>query len=84
MKYIVYNHEGNEAILVFPDFVSHDSIKPKRSIISAGFVGIEYRDDPYGKKATPYCYGRSDSLNINSRKDDDSILAQILFREADR
>jgi hypothetical protein len=79
-KYLVIEHEGKESIFVFPKAVDHDRMaealeairfggsrdwvrKYKQGqVISAGFV--------VGGK----CEGKSETLNLKSRPDADTVL----------
>lgn len=52
------------AILVFPSFLSHAEAAAGREVISAGFVNENVWE----------CYGRSDSLGLDSRPEDTALL----------
>lgn len=52
-------------------------MKGTREVISAGFVTFYIdvdKDDEYSTKIMAHCFGRSDSLNIDSRPEIDSEL----------
>lgn len=91
MKYIVADIDGVEEIFTFPNKVSHDRMaealeairfdtgfrdwerkirKRDGDIISAGFI------DAGGK-----AYGRSETLNMDSRPEKDSLLYQLSLRK---
>lgn len=59
--------------ILIPNFVSHDSIISKEEIQSAGFFKLNL-----GKFV---CYGRSESLNIDSQFSDSQIL-NTFYKEA--
>lgn len=80
MKYIVTTREdGIEEMFVFPDTINHDCMaemlyriknhngngwkRVPRRPISAGFITVS------GK-----CYGRSETLNLDSRGNEDTVL----------
>jgi len=79
MKYIVTEREGVEEMFVFPDTINHDCmaevldrIKDRttgnwqyidRTPISAGFISVDGE-----------CYGRSETLRLDSRGVTDSVL----------
>jgi len=79
VKYIVTEREGIEEMFVFPDTINHDcmaevlnAIKNQRSgdwrrirrtPISAGFISVDGE-----------CYGRSETLRLDSRGVTDSVL----------
>lgn len=71
-KYIVVRQFG-EQIIVFSAVLDHSLVAGQMNVISAGFLGFD--------GVNPYCYGESTSLNIGSRTIEDTILAQVLFRE---
>lgn len=69
MKYVIFKGNGLVHPVLFGDHTAHSQIKVEGAEpISAGFV----RFDSCG---IPHCYGRSDSLNLESRgeKDEDII-----------
>jgi hypothetical protein len=77
MKYVV--HEGPLAaeIYLFPNFISHDDFVARMNfdlvdIVSAGFVTADLE-----------CYGRSVSLNLESRNEDTRILGRTFGKEYD-
>lgn len=75
--------DGSEEIFVFPASVHHDAFvegllrmrnktsgdwkRPKREIVSAGFVGADFK-----------CRGHSETLNLESREQDSALLARQL------
>ncbi len=66
MKYINHEHLG---IIVFGHHVTHFDMARELSgkISSAGFVGKD-------EQGNLYCHGRSESLNLDSNKEDTLIL----------
>ena len=77
-KYVVLDYSAihGETIFIFPESVTHKSFSldmaATRPIVSAGFV----HKSPMGKL---HCYGRSESLGIDSRPGEDSLLANLMF-----
>lgn len=93
-KYIVFKYEGLklEYMVMFPNELTHADVaeglfrhapvsplhhNPK--VVAAGFIQQD------ASKPTGFvCYGRSSSLNINSRPEQDARLAQDTFYSACR
>ena len=70
-KYIVVKgNYGTEVVVMFPPLINHDEVAPLKTAVSAGFVKIYYKDD----KITAQCYGKSTSLKIGSRPEDDKLV----------
>jgi len=77
VKYIVvenvydYPITANEVIFIFPSTITHSNManRFKSKIISAGFVDLENK----------HCYGKSVSLKIKSREEDNFLLKTQLF-----
>ena len=69
-KYIITT---SEIPILISEAMNHKDIYPKHWIISAGF--FDY-DSNNGFK----CYGKSESLNINSRTEDSDVL-NIFFKK---
>jgi hypothetical protein len=79
MKYIVTERDGIEEMFVFPDTINHDCMaevlgrikntthvtwkRVPRRPISAGFITVDGE-----------CYGRSETLNLDSRGLPDTVL----------
>ena len=69
------NGEEHEVAFLFPGIIVHaDFARFRRhtnlrgsAIVASGFVDI-------GRDGKPYCYGRSESLNIGSRGEIDSAI----------
>jgi len=76
-KYIVvkHPHHHEEVIIMFPEFVNHSHFNEDYdvhgAIISAGFMLIDNGEF--------ICYGESISLEVKSRPDEDSALANEMF-----
>ena len=67
MKYIiVLNNYGSEVGIMFDGTLSHDEVT-HRKVISAGFCRM-------GLDGTMICWGKSQSLNIKCRQQDNTIL----------
>lgn len=76
-KYIVWDDGLNEVPIIFPSTVTHkDMARPFRgNIVSAGFVmfGVE------AGLPIAYAYGKSESLNIDSRKEDSILITKAIL-----
>lgn len=70
-KYIVVSDGGCECAIVFNRILSHRNVAGARTVLGAGFVDI------IEDKA--HVYGRSDTLNIDSRgeKDERAITVSL-------
>ncbi len=77
-KYVIFQTPDGEQAVIFPsETIFHDEMASHFStyeVVSAGFVSI----DQEGKIE---CSGRSTSLNIESRGEDDEIIIQRQLRE---
>ena len=72
-KYIVIEDEN---IIIFPETLVHKEVADKfGNVIRAGFCQI-FTD---GSDIIYHCFGRSDSLNLESDVEMDSYLLQNLF-----
>ena len=60
----------SDDILIFPNHMTHSSVAAGFNVISAGFLTIQ--DGKVG------CFGRSVSLNVDSRDEDTAIAARAL------
>jgi len=76
MKYLcTVNVFGQEELFIFPEFISHIDISrliinlptPKRIPISAGYIN------------NGVCHGRSKSLNLKARSEDDLLLKIVFY-----
>lgn len=67
-KYIVvHSGFGTESIIVFSELLSHADVARGQSVVSAGMIQLGDRDAA--------CYGRSSTLDLNARPEEDSWLA---------
>jgi hypothetical protein len=70
-KFIIFQTPDGERAVVFPnDNFFHDEMSssfPNYEVLSAGFVQII-------ENGQVHCFGRSDSLNIDNRGEDDEII----------
>jgi len=92
LKYLVMNNLGSlrstTGFIIFPEFELHSSVAYKyKSVLSktgkehvmgAGFVQLIPRSED---RIEAHCYGRSGSLNIDSRKKDSKLLTSYINRE---
>jgi len=72
MKYIVVNDKGFEAAIIFDITMDHSEIAKGHHVISAGMMNVYDKDG----KITVGCYGKSVTLNLKAREDEDSALVQ--------
>lgn len=74
-KYIIVSdNTGMEQIVIFSQFMNHNDVARgiHGKVISAGFIAISSDNDG----PVIICYGRSESLNIDSRPDEDVLIAK--------
>jgi len=72
MKYIIMEHE---IPIIFPEFLNHaDVARYQGAVVSAGFCCINLKE---GKVSA---WGKSVSLEIESRKQDAEIITEELNR----
>lgn len=62
-KYICVDNGLNDVIMIFPDLIQHADMFYSGKLVSAGFIN----------PLTMRCYGKSISLNIESRPEDTDI-----------
>ena len=74
-KYVIVNGGmfGDETAIVFDKMISHEFFKGRT--ISAGFVGFGKTKDG---KIEVCAYGKSESLNVESRKEDSDLICKAL------
>lgn len=74
-KYVIVNGGmfGDETAIVFDKMISHEFFKGRA--VSAGFVGFGKTKDG---KIEVCAYGKSDSLNVESRKEDSNLICKAL------
>jgi len=78
LKYVIINKNGYDYPIIFPVTLDHSTFKDNK-IISAGFVDITAGftvDDP--SKIECVTYGKSVTLNVNSRQEDDAIISNMI------
>lgn len=79
VKYIAFENEfGNEDLVVFSNQVTHIEMARNRrifrNVLGAGFIRINTIDGQLHVS----CYGRSESLGIDSREEDSNLARYIL------
>lgn len=73
-KYIIMRGAfGEEKAIIFDKLMSHEFFK--RFAISAGFVAFSKTKDG---RVEVYAYGKSDSLNLESQKEDSDLICKAL------
>ncbi len=81
MKYIIIKLEGEEEIFIFPRTVDHDSMHEVLHMLKMG--GANWRRDfkevvSAGFITNNACYGRSETLDVDSRPELDTALLRAL------
>jgi hypothetical protein len=76
MKYVVVSGGFGEYIIVFTSMMQHSDMRQIGNIVSAGFVG---HSDMH--KCGFYTYGRSTSLNLDSRPEDQILLDMMMKKD---
>lgn len=83
-KYVIFDIDGLEQPIVFPELITHRDLamRIRGEPVSAGFVvltttTVEGTIEPKAE-AGYYCYGRSESLNLDSRPEDSDILNKLI------
>ena len=74
-KYVIVNGGmfGDETAIVFDKMISHEFFKGRA--VSAGFVGFGKTKDG---KIEVCAYGKSESLNVESREEDSDLICKAL------
>jgi hypothetical protein len=79
-KYIVVEEDGMELPIVFASFLMHSVVAGDRTVLAAGFVLFKIDWEGTNYEPIPVlscdCYGKSESLNISSRPEEDSKLIE--------
>lgn len=77
VKYIIRN---GHAVIFSAAIIHKEMTGYQNKIDSAGFISFDVRQDEYGNQI-PYAkvYGRSDSLDIDSRPEDAEIINRQIF-----
>jgi hypothetical protein len=83
-KYITFRSQGKEHVMLFPKLVTHKYIwaavrrtarynpdMADAECVSAGFYCLN-------TKGTVTAYGRSDTLDLDSREEDEPLIAEML------
>jgi len=73
-KYIIYD---GSAIIFSPALSHNEVVRDNEKITSAGFVSFKIKIDSFGQViVVAEAYGRSDSLKIDSNKEDSNIITR--------
>lgn len=75
-KYIITR---NREIIVFPEMIQHSDFSDWEPI-SAGFISFGVNKDG---NPTCSCYGRSISLGLDSRPEEDTLIAKLQLNMLD-
>lgn len=77
LKYVRFKRD----IIIFPAYIDHNKmanqligIYNKEDLVSAGFISLKRECHPQFKNPGFYCYGKSVSLNLESKPEDSEIL----------
>jgi len=73
-KYIIFEWNGLNVPVIFSPLIGHDEIQIPATYkpVSAGFVQISFDFKEYN------CFGKSETLKLNSRKEDSEIVTNNL------
>jgi hypothetical protein len=74
MKYIIIDEGTLEYPVIFSEFCGHDEYAKGKRVVAAGFVNFYIENN----KIYVHTYGKSMSLNIESRKQDGKIIEKHL------
>ncbi len=74
MKYIVVEQAGLESAILFDELLQHNDVAGRFRVVSAGFVQVKGTVMWGTEVLETYCYGRSVSLNKQSRGTEDLQL----------
>jgi len=82
MKYVMIKSNNFETPFVFPDTETHSDVAKRLNhnlehVVSAGFCNHGVRENGEVEWA---CWGKSISLNIDSRGDVDTAIMNSMFR----
>lgn len=80
-KYIIVDVGGNEQVFVGPSISSHAELRPSGTakVVAAGFFRFDVdKDNP--DRVNVVAFGKSDSLNIDSRQKEDEYFLEQYFR----
>lgn len=70
LKYVVTRYNQNETMFIFPNWVEHHKFAKHMGIpISAGFINMNTRT----------CYGKSVTLRLDSRGEEDTAILRRLL-----
>jgi hypothetical protein len=81
MKYIIVLDDcGGEQPIIFPEMLTHSDVAIKYKVVSASFMSLEI----YAGFKTLEIYdvsvwGKSSSLNVSSRTEDEEIIRKFLY-----
>lgn len=78
MKYIVFS---DMTACIFGNHVSHKAMAANRPVKSAGFCMLETTRNSFDDIRLGYCscFGRSDSLGVESDPEDSKILEEMFM-----
>ncbi len=80
-KYVILSDGDLHFPIIFPPYLEHKKVREKfseiKEVIGAGF--IKKSNDPEDR--TLYAYGKSESLNVKSRGDEDTEILNQFFNE---
>ena len=86
-KYIVLEKNGLEIPVIFPYFTNHKDMVGSEKVIAAGFVRfiateLSWDTVVHSNEIKVFCFGKSESLHIVSRPDNDAYLIMTLLKRA--
>jgi hypothetical protein len=81
-KYIIGIVEGHEVAILFDNLLEHRNVAKgclsRGTIVSAGFYDVSTTDEG---NISVYTFGKSESLEVESRQEDNDIVLKTLTRE---
>lgn len=76
-KYITFtNNCGTESIAIFTEGAGYNEVGHGLDVVGAGFCQINFNNP-----SESVCYGKSTTLDIESRGDEDTLLLRLLVRQ---
>ncbi len=80
-KYLIIKYHAHQLVICFDALLQHKHMAPrglqKEDIVAAGLFETNTNKN---NEVEAYCFGRSDSLKIGSRKEIDSALVTRMLR----
>ena len=78
LKYLILECRGTESPVIFPNWIEHHEMAKGKKVLSAGFCRIK-RGVEDNWKVT--CWGKSQSLKVESQDEDHILIEHLLHRQ---